>query len=205
VPKLRTCVLIDDHMIVRDGIRIRLAADPTLEIVGEAADGSAGLDLIRELQPDVALVDLRMPVLDGFEVSRAVREEQLATRIIIFSGFLTPDLVERSFEAGAQGYVGKESHQTVLMAAIDTVLRGEQFVDPTVAARMVTSSAVPLSPREREVLQLMGDGLANIAIAEKLDLAPETVRHHVSGVLRKLEASSRTEAVSIAFRSSLLM
>ncbi|MCW2960670.1 MAG: DNA-binding response regulator [Thermoleophilia bacterium] len=202
---IRTCVLVDDHTIVRDGIRTRLSIDPSIEIVGEAADGIAGLELIRELQPDFALVDLRMPKLDGFGVAAAVREAALPTRIVLFSGFASPDLVERGFAAGIAGYVCKEAHKEVLLAAIEVVLGGERYVDPTVAAKMVTSSAVVLTPRERDVLELLGDGLSNIAIAARLELAPETVRHHVSGVLRKLEATSRTEAVSIAFRSSLLM
>jgi DNA-binding NarL/FixJ family response regulator len=192
-------------MIVRDGIRMRLAADPSIEVLGEAADGAEALAVIRGTTPAIALVDLRMPLLDGFGVAAALRDEGSATKVIIYSGIATPELVERAFEAGAAGYVGKESHRDILFAAIDVVLAGERFVDPTVAARMIGATSSALTPRERDVLQLMGDGLPNTAIAERLGLAPETVRHHVSGILRKLEASSRTEAVSTAFRRSLLV
>jgi two-component system nitrate/nitrite response regulator NarL len=191
-------------MIVRDGVRMRLEPDESIKIVGEAGDGDEALELIRELKPDIALVDLRMPKMDGFEVARTVREEKLSTRVVIYSGIANPDLLERGFEAGISGFVGKESHRNILLSAIDVVLSGERFVDPTVAARMVGSSAVSLTGRERDVLELMGEGLANTAIADRLGLAPETVRHHVSGVLRKLEATSRTEAVARAFRRSLL-
>lgn len=201
----RSCVLADDHMIVRDGIRMRLSADPTIEVVGEAGDGPETLALLERLQPDVALVDLRMPGLDGFGVAAAARDAGLRTKVIIFSGMATPELVERGFAAGIAGYVGKESHRDILFSAIDVVLAGERFVDPTVAARMIGSTEVALTPRERDVLALMGDGMANNAIAERLGLAPETVRHHVSGILRKLEAGSRTEAVARAFRRSLLV
>lgn len=201
----RTCVLVDDHMIVRDGVRMRLEPDASIEIVGEAADGDEAIELIRELRPDIALVDLRMPKVDGFEVAKAVRDEELGTKVVIYSGIANPDLLERGFEAGISGYVGKESHRNILLSAIEVVLAGERFVDPTVAARMVGSTAVALTTREREVLELMGEGIANNAIAERLGLAPETVRHHVSSVLRKLEATTRTEAVARAFRRSLLM
>jgi DNA-binding NarL/FixJ family response regulator len=201
----RTCVIADDHMIVRDGIRMRLASDPSVEITGEASDGREALDLITELEPDVALLDLRMPTLDGFEVAMAVRAAELSTRIVIYSGLASPQLLERGFEAGIDGFVGKESHREVLFAAIDLVCRGERFVDPTVAARMIGSERKMLSAREQEVLALMADGLPNPVIAERLGIAPETVRNHVSAVLRKLEASSRTAAVSKAFRTALLM
>ena len=201
----KTCVIADDHVIVRDGIRMRLGPDSAVEIVGEAADGTKALELLRSLQPDIALIDLRMPGLDGFEVAAAARDEGLPTRIIIYSALASPQLLERGFEAGISGYIGKESHREVLFSAIEVVAQGERFVDPTVAARMIGPKDAALTTREEGVLALMADGLGNNAIAERLELAPETVRHHVSAVMRKLEASSRTEAVSTAFRRSLLM
>lgn len=191
-------------MIMRDGIRMRLGSDPSIEVIGEAADGVEALQQISDLRPDIALIDLRMPGLDGFELASRVVETGLDTRVIIYSGLASPHLIEQGFEAGIAGYVGKESHRDVLFMAIDTVLRGERFVDPTIAARMIGASEVTLTTREREVLELMGDGMANNAIAERLGLAPETVRHHVSGVLRKLEVTSRTEAVATALRNALI-
>ncbi len=200
---IATCVVVDDHMIVRDGIRMRL--DPArIDVVGEAGDGRRGLELIGELEPDVALVDLRMPGLDGMEVAAALRDAGSRTKVIIYSGQASPELLERAFAVGAVGYVGKESHRDILASAIDVVLGGERFVDPTIAARMIGRSDVTLSAREQQVLELMGEGLANTAIAERLGIAPETVRHHVSAVLRKLDAHTRTAAVATAFRRSLI-
>jgi DNA-binding NarL/FixJ family response regulator len=196
-------VVVDDHMIVRDGIRMRL--DPErIEIVGEAGDGTTGLELIQRLAPDVALVDLRMPGLDGMQLAQRLRDDNSPTRVIIYSGQASPELLERAFEVGAVGYVGKESHRDILASAIEVVLAGERFVDPTIAARLIGRSHVSLSPREQQVLELMGEGLANTVIAERLGLAPETVRHHVSAILRKLDASSRTAAVATAFRRALI-
>lgn len=192
-------------MIVRDGIRMRLSGDDTVKIVGEAADGEAALELIKKLQPDIALLDLRMPKMDVFEVAAAVRAARIPTKLIIYSALASPHLLERGFEAGIDAFVGKESHREVLFSAFDSVGRGERFVDPTIAARMIGSETKSLSSREQEVLSLMAEGLPNLAIAERLGIAPETVRNHVSAVLRKLEASSRTDAVSKAFRTALLM
>lgn len=205
VDSTRTLLIADDHMVVRDGVRLRIAADPSMQIVGEAAGGIQALELMRSLAPAVALVDLRMPDMDGFAVAEAARDEGLVTRIIIYSALASPNLLERAFEAGAWGYVGKESDRDILFSAIGGVLRGDRFVDPSIAARMIGSSATSLTQRERQVLGLMGEGLANIAIARRLGLAPETVRHHVSGILRKLDVESRTHAVATALRSALIM
>ncbi len=198
------CVIVDDHAIVRDGVRAALAGTHC-EAVGDAPDGPAGLELIQTVRPDVALVDLRMPGFDGFELCRQVNELGLSTRIVIYTGFASQALVQRALEAGAAGFVSKDSGRDVIRIAIDAAARGELFIDPMLAARMVTQTSSNLSPREAAVLELMADGLQNAQIASELQISAETVRKHVAHVLRKLDADSRTGAVATALRSSMLL
>lgn len=199
-----TCVIVDDHAIVRDGIRLRIETEGLLEVVGEAGDGQSGWELVRDLEPDIALLDLRTPVLDGMEVAKRAREAELRTKLVIISGMASRALIERAFAVGADAYVGKESHRDVLLSSIRVALSGERFVDPMLAARFVERGSQALSPRENEVLGLMAEGLPNAEIAERMGITADTVRNHVASVMRKLEASSRTAAVSSAFRRAML-
>jgi DNA-binding NarL/FixJ family response regulator len=199
-----TCIIADDHVIVRDGVRARLASRDSVELIGEAEDGNTALELIRSANPDIALLDVRMPHKDGFEVAQTLHEEGSRTKVIIFTGLVNATMVDRAFSSGAQGFVSKESHRDVLFTAIEVVGSGQQFLDPTIAARMLGNAGAQLSGRELEILGLMADGKSNIDIANSLGLAPETARNHVSSILRKMGAGSRAEAVALAFRRSML-
>lgn len=199
-----TCIIADDHFAIRDGIRLRLEADHVVDFVGEADTGESTLDLIRRTRPDIALVDLRMPGIDGFEVTREARAEGLPTRFIVFSATTDRNMVERGFEAGIDGYVGKESQLEMLVRAIRMVSEGKRFIDPTLAADLLEADREGLSPREQEILQCLGEGKSNKVIAFELGITQETVKTHVASILRKLEATSRTEAVARAFRRSMI-
>jgi two-component system nitrate/nitrite response regulator NarL len=204
MPDLPTCVVADDHGIVRDAIRSRLDRGRYVRVVGEAADGTQALERVRELRPDILLLDVRMPGMDGLEVATAVTKEGLPTRVLMLSALADPALVERSFAAGAAGYVAKESHRDILAAALRAVAAGEQFVDPSIAGRMIGTSRQRLSPRESQVLELIADGKQNPEIAAALGVSVETVRNHAASILSKLDAATRTQAVAQAFRQSLL-
>jgi DNA-binding NarL/FixJ family response regulator len=195
-------VLADDHPAIRMGVRIRLEREAGFDVVGEACDGREAVDLINEIHPDVAVVDLRMPELDGIDVARLAGGD--VTRIIVLSAMGDAELVQRALDAGAAGYVDKESPLDVLVSAVEAAASGRTFVDPSLVAGLLEGSGSRLSPRELEVLQLAADGLANRAMAERLGLSEETVKSHVSNVIRKLDATSRTQAVAEAMRRSLI-
>lgn len=197
-----TVVLADDHPAIRMGVRMRLEREPGVTIIGEAADGPEAIELIRQLHPDVAIVDLRMPSSDGIDVTSAVVGNH--TKVVLLSAVGDAHLVQQALDAGATGYVDKESPLDVLVSAVQSAARGRSFVDPSLVAGLLDPTDRRLSPREREVLQLAADGLQNRAIAAKLHLSEETVKSHVSSVIRKLDASSRTQAVAEALRRSII-
>lgn len=199
-----TCIVADDHDVVRAGTRIRLEPVEWLEIVGEAAAGDEAIDLIRQLQPHLALVDLRLPRGDGAAVARAVQREGLPTRVVIFSGFGNTALASNALDAGASGYVLKEAPISVLVEALRVASEGRRYLDPTLAAEMLGADTRTLSPREREILKLMADGMQNNEIAFKLSISSETVKAHVSSILGKFDADTRTEAVAKALRGSVI-
>lgn len=197
-----TVVLADDHPAIRMGVRMRLEREEGVTIVGEASDGPHAIELIRELHPDVAVVDLRMPTTGGIEVTTAVSGNH--TRVVVLSAVGDAHMVQEALDAGAAGYVDKESPLDVLVSAVHAAARGRSFVDPALVSGLLDGTERRLSQREREVLQLAADGLQNRAIAERLHLSEETVKSHVSNVIRKLDASSRTQAVAEALRRSMI-
>ena len=197
-----TIVLADDHPAIRMGVRMRLEREIGFSVVGEAADGLEAVALIEDVHPDIAVVDLRMPELDGVEVARQVHGNH--TRVVLLSAMGDAHLVQRALDAGAFGYVDKESSLDVLVAAVEAVVAGRRFIDPSLVAGLLDGAGTRLSGRELEVLQLAADGHANRAIAERLGLSEETVKTHVSNLIRKLEASSRTQAVAAGLRRSLI-
>jgi NarL family two-component system response regulator LiaR len=197
-------VIVDDHEMVRSGLAIFLRVMRDLELVGEAASGEEAVQVCGQVNPDVVLMDMVMPGLDGASATRAVRERCPATRVIALTSFPEEDLVQRALEAGAMGYLLKNVKADELATAIRAACAGKPTLSPEAAQALIQRAARPappgqdLSVREREVLALMRQGLSNRAIAERLIISLSTVDFHVSNILGKLGVSSRTEAVALA-------
>jgi DNA-binding NarL/FixJ family response regulator len=204
-PRIRI-LLADDHAIVREGFAAILRSQPDIEVVGQAADGNAAVAWFRKLHPDLLLVDLRMPGLSGVEVITAIRTEDPAARAIVLTTFDGDEDIFRALEAGARGYLLKDSSTAELLDAIHIVHAGERRVPPEVAARLVerASSGPALSPREIEVLRLIAAGKTNKEIASALFISEGTVKTHVNSIHEKLGVRDRTEAVMTALRRGIL-
>jgi two-component system, NarL family, response regulator LiaR len=197
-------LIADDHAVVRQGLRTFLGLQDDIDVVGEAADGDEALAAAERLEPDVVLVDLVMPGVDGIEAIRRLRERVPAARAIVLSSFVDDDKLFPAVRAGAAGYLLKDVQPKELVAAIRTVHGGGALLDPSVAARLMAELAEdPLTPREREVLALIGRGMSNKRIARELGIAEKTVKAHVSSVLAKLGVADRTQAALYAVREGL--
>lgn len=199
---LPTCVLADDHSVVRDGLRSRLEGNAKVTIVGEGNTGCEALRLIRDLRPDLAIVDVRMPDGDGFEVASTVTGEDLPTRVILYTVLSEPQLIARAFACGAMGFISKDADAEVVFRAVREVMSGRPFVDPAIAVD--DGAGERLSAREIEILALLAQGHSNAAIARRLVVTQETVKSHVSNVLTKLRCETRTQAVAIGIRRGLI-
>lgn len=204
-------VLADDHPIVREGLASVLETQPDFEVVGQANDGSEAVDVVSALKPDVVLLDLEMPHLDGVQALRAMRAENAAVKALVFTAFDTDERIIGAVQAGARGYLLKGAPRDELFNAIRVVAGGGSTLQPVVAAklmeRMSSSAALPdeaLTEREREVLQSMAQGLQNKEIAQRLVISERTVKFHVSAILAKLGAGNRTEAVRLAMQRGLV-
>ncbi len=201
-------LIVEDQRIVREGLIALLEDEAEVEIVGEATNGQEALDLYARLQPDVTLMDLQMPVVDGPEATRRIREHNPQARILVLTTYGTDEFIFNALRAGAQGYLLKDASAAELMAAIRAVHAGQTQLAPEVAARLVAgvSAGGPeaLTTRELDVLRLMGQGRSNNEIALELGIAPRTTKVHVQNILGKLGATNRTEAVSIAVRQKLI-
>lgn len=202
-------LIVDDHTIVRKGIRALLAEITGLEVVGEAADGQEAIALAARLNPDVILMDLGMPRLDGIEATRQIRARQPESRILVMTSFATDDKVLPAIKAGAQGYLLKESAPDDLVQAIRQIYRGESSLHPVIARKVLQEIAHPadrpptpdpLTEREVEVLRLVAQGLSNQDIARKLHISDPTVRTHVSNIMSKLYLANRVQAALYALR-----
>lgn len=204
-------LIADDHSVVRFGLRALLASEPGIEVVGEAADGIAAVEQVRAAQPDVLLLDLRMPGKDGLQVIQELAQAAPAVRILVLTSFAEDQDVFPAIKAGALGYLLKESGPHELLTAIRDVAHGESSLHPAVARRVLREVARPpastpadnLTEREIEVLGLVAHGLSNKDIAARLYLSERTVRSHVSTILAKLQLSSRTQATLYALRMGL--
>jgi DNA-binding NarL/FixJ family response regulator len=201
-------IVVDDHTVMRAGVVALLAAEPTIAIVGEAADGRAAIELVHRLKPDVALIDLRMPVLDGVSATTEIVAGQGGTRVLILTTYDTDADIERAVEAGAIGYLLKDTTREQLAAAIHAAARGETVLAPRVAqrliARMRQPAPVSLTAREIEVLNAAADGLSNPDIGRRLVIAEATVKTHLLRIFAKLDVSDRTHAVVVALERGLL-
>ncbi len=197
-------LIADDHAVVRQGLRTFLGLQEDIEVVGEAADGEQAVAEAERLAPDVVLMDLVMPRMDGVEAIRRLHELVPGARAVVLSSFIDEDRLLPVVRAGAAGYLLKDVEPAELVAAIRTVHGGGALLHPRVAARLLAEVAGdPLTPREREVLALIGRGMANKAIARELGLAEKTVKTHVSSILAKLGVADRTQAALYAVREGL--
>jgi NarL family two-component system response regulator LiaR len=203
-------VIVDDHEMVRSGLATFLHVQDDLELVGEASNGEEAVRVCERLQPDVVLMDMVMPGLDGVAATRGVRERCPATRVIALTSFPEEDLVQRALEAGATSYLLKNVGAAELAAAIRAARGGKPTLAPEAAQALIQRATRPprpghdLSAREREVLALMAQGLSNRAIAERLIISSSTADFHVSNILSKLGVTSRTEAVALAVQHHLV-
>ncbi|HYY10542.1 MAG TPA: response regulator transcription factor [Kineosporiaceae bacterium] len=210
-------VLVDDEAMVRVGLRMVLTAEPDVEVVGEAADGAEAVDAVLAAEPDVVLMDVRMPRVDGLEGARRVLAARPQTKVVILTTFDQDEHVAAALRAGVSGFLLKVSPPEQLVAAVRTVAGGGGLLDPAVTLRVIESFAgVPVTPREqarlldeltdreREVLRLVARGLSNAEIAARLYLGEATVKTHVSRVLAKLGVRDRVQAVALAYESGLV-
>jgi DNA-binding NarL/FixJ family response regulator len=196
---------VDDHPLLRAGLGATLAAQPDMTLVAEAGDGQEAIDRFREHRPDVALIDLRLPVVSGLEAIHAIRAEFPDARIIVLTSFEGDENVFQALQAGARGFLLKDQLRKELIDAIRLVAEGGRYLAPPAAARLAERVAMPaLSGREMDVLRLLARGRNNKEIAYELSLASGTVRIHVSNILAKLGVEDRVQAVLTALRRGLV-
>ena len=198
-------LIADDHAVVREGLVAILNRQDDLIVVGEAANGREALEQWRKHQPDITLMDLRMPEMSGVAAIDAIRAEDDQALIIVLTTYDSDEDVYRAMRAGAKAYVLKDAHREELLDCIRCVCRGQMFVSPEVAAKLASRiSEEELTNRELEILTLLAEGKSNKLIARELNISEGTVKTHVKSILEKLDATSRTEAVAVAARRGLI-
>jgi len=206
-------LIVDDHTVVRDGLSAMLGREDDFEVVGEAQNGLEGVEKAVLLKPDVVLMDLRMPEIDGVEAMRRIREQQPEINFLVLTTFDTDEYIYDAIEAGAKGFLLKDASREELFKAVRAVSRGDSLIDPSVAARVLNRFAqlsresAPqelLSEREREVLDLLAKGSANKEIAASLSLSESTIKTHVANIFQKLEVNDRTSAVTQALQRGII-
>jgi two-component system, NarL family, response regulator len=198
-------LIADDHSIVRQGLATIINRDPEMSAIAQADNGQQAIDLFREYQPDVTLMDLRMPQVGGVEAISAICAEFKSARIIVLTTYDGDEDIYSGLHAGAQGYLLKDAKPNELLNAIRTVARGQQYIPPDVGAKLVQRMSNPeLSDRELEVLGLMAQGMSNQDIGAALTISESTVKSHVNRILSKLGASDRTQAVIVAVKRGIV-
>jgi DNA-binding NarL/FixJ family response regulator len=203
-----TVLLVDDHPVVRDGLRAMLDSEPDITVVGEAGSGLEGVAMARGLRPDVILMDLRMPGMDGADATGLILAESRASTVLVVTTYETDSDILRAVEAGASGYLLKDATRTELTAAVRAASRGETVLAPSVAGRLVRQVRNPgaqtLSAREVQVLGLVAKGHTNAEIGRALHISEATVKTHLLRTFNKLDVSDRTAAVTAAMERGLL-
>jgi NarL family two-component system response regulator LiaR len=210
VQTLIKVLVVDDHPVVRDGLKNLFLVFDDLEMIGEAEDGEEALAFCQQQIPDVILMDILMPGMDGIQATQAILEQHPQVKIVILTSYPKDDLVQKSLEAGAIGYVLKNATIDALAEAIRSAFSGRPTLAPEATSALIRANTGPakpgedLSPREREVLALIAQGLSNEEIAKRLVISPATARHHVSACIQKLGAANRAEAAALAVKYGLI-
>jgi DNA-binding NarL/FixJ family response regulator len=200
-----TCLIVDDHEVVREGLRLSLSRAPNIRVIGEASDGKSAVALAERRRPDVVIMDVRMPEMDGLEATKLLGQRNPDIPVLIFTAYSERSLLSRGLDSGAKGYILKEAPHQTLVRAIEKVSSGEVYVDPALMPAFLPGKGDDmLTVREREILQLLADGMSNADVAAKLFISQETVKSHVRHILTKLEADTRTHAVAIALREAII-
>jgi DNA-binding NarL/FixJ family response regulator len=200
-----TCLIADDHEVVREGLRLSLSRAPHIRVVGEASDGASAIAIAERRRPNVVIMDVRMPGVDGLEATKVLTQKLPSTAVLIFTAYGERSLLGRGLESGAKGYILKEAPHQTLLRAIEKVASGEGYVDPALMPDFPTSEREDVrTQHEPEILQLLADGMSNADVASKLFISQETVKSHVRHILAKLEADTRTHAVAIALREAII-
>jgi two-component system NarL family response regulator len=198
-------LLVDDHALLRTGVANIINHEPDLRVIAEAGNGLEALEAWDQHRPDVTLLDLRMPLMEGVDVVRVIRERDPAARVIVLTTYDTDDEISRALKAGAKAYVLKDIAADALVGCIRDVLAGKTYLAPAAAAKLAEGvTRVQLTPRELATLKLLADGKANKEIASELDISERTVKTHLAHLFEKLGATSRTEAVKVATRRGLV-
>jgi DNA-binding NarL/FixJ family response regulator len=206
MPDEISCLIVDDHEVVREGLRLSLSRAAHIRVIGEAGDGASAVELAERRRPDVVIMDVRMPGMDGLEATRQLTERVPDAKVLIFTAYSEKSLLSRGLDSGAKGYILKEAPHQTLVRAIEKVAAGEGYVDPALMPAFLAGKDREdmLTAREREILQLLADGMSNADVAGKLFISQETVKSHVRHILSKLEADTRTHAVAIALRDAII-
>lgn len=202
-------LIVDDHSVVRQGLQMFLALDPEIEVAGEVGNGAEAVEFVRKVKPDVVLMDLLMPVMDGIEATKMIRRDYPDTEVVALTSVLEDNAVVGAIRAGAIGYLLKDTEADELVRAIKAAAAGQVQLSPKAAERLMREVRAPESPeklteRETDVLRLLAEGKANKEIAQDLTISETTVKTHVSNILMKLDVPSRTQAALYAVRIGLV-
>jgi DNA-binding NarL/FixJ family response regulator len=202
------CLVVDDHSVLREGLAILFGDADDLELVGTVTSGEEAVEAVRELQPEIVLMDVRLPGIDGVSTVKRIHQAAPGVQFVIFSAYGDKRLLSDAIAAGARGYVMKGSPPADLLRAIRTVAEGKAFVDPSLSPALLmndgTQAEQPLSEREREILQLLAEGFHTEEVARRIGLSVETVKSDTKRVIIKLQADTRTHAVAIALRQAII-